>query len=134
MPFSGNLSNKGHASQHKGNAFNFLCSLHMIPFYLWYSFHQSIPVSSPCLVEITELMNNKRISSSNDQWTSLACTFCFPISDHVMPSREFSFCFFISYAYICTCIRQHLKETIPSSSITWSEMGKQNIQANEVYY
>ena len=37
--------------------------------------------------------------------------------------------FFISYAYICTCIRRHLKETIPSSSITWSEMGKQNIQA-----
>ena len=37
--------------------------------------------------------------------------------------------FFISYEYICTCIRRHLKETIPSSSITWSEMGKQNIQA-----
>ena len=31
------------------------------------------------------------------------------------------------------CIRRHLKETIPSSSITWSEMGKQNIQAKEVY-
>ena len=40
---------------------------------------------------------------------------------------------FISYAHICTCIRRHLKETIPSSSITWSEMGKQNIQAKEVY-
>ena len=59
--------------------------------------------------------------------------FCFPISDHVMPSWEFSFCFFIGYAYICSCIRRHLKETIPSSSITWSEMGKQNIQAKEVY-
>ena len=42
--------------------------------------------------------------------------------------------FFISYAYICTYIRRHLKETIPSSSITWSEMGKQNIQAEKVYY
>ena len=42
--------------------------------------------------------------------------------------------FFISYAYICTCIRRPLKETIPSSSITWSEMGQQNIQAKEVYY
>ena len=42
--------------------------------------------------------------------------------------------FFISYAYICTCIRRHLKETIPSSSITWSDMGKQNIQAKEVYW
>ena len=28
---------------------------------------------------------------------------------------------------------RHLKETIPSSSITWSEMGKENIQAKEVY-
>ena len=34
---------------------------------------------------------------------------------------------------MCTCIRRHLKETIPSSSITWSEMGKQNIQAKKVY-
>ena len=42
--------------------------------------------------------------------------------------------FCISYAYICRCIRRHLKETIPSSSITWSEMGKQNIQAKEVYF
>ena len=41
--------------------------------------------------------------------------------------------FFINYAYICTCIRRHLKETIPSSSITWFEMEKQNIQAKEVY-
>ena len=50
-----------------------------------------------------------------------------------MPSWNFPFVFFISYAYICTCIRRHLKETIPSCSITWSEMGKQNIQAKEVY-
>ena len=50
-----------------------------------------------------------------------------------MPSWEFFFCFFINYAYICTCIRRHLKETIPSSSITWSEMGKQNMQAKVVY-
>ena len=42
-------------------------------------------------------------------------------------------CFFNSHAYICTCIRRHLKETIPSSSITWSEMRRQNIQAKEVY-
>ena len=39
----------------------------------------------------------------------------------------------LSYAYICTCIRRHLKKTIPSSNITWSEMGQQNIQAEEVY-
>ena len=51
--------------------------------------------------------------------------FCFPISDHVMFPREF----FISYAYMCTCIRPHLKETVPLGNITWSEMGKQNVQA-----
>ena len=41
--------------------------------------------------------------------------------------------FFISYAKICMCIRRHLKETIPSSSITWSKMGKQNLKAKEAY-
>ena len=29
---------------------------------------------------------------------------CFTISDHVMFPWEFSFCLFISYAYMCTCI------------------------------
>ena len=29
--------------------------------------------------------------------------------------------------------RRHLKETVPSSSITWSEMGKQNVLAEKVY-
>ena len=37
------------------------------------------------------------------KWTFLACTFCIPISDHVMFSWEFFFCLFISYAYMCTC-------------------------------
>ena len=46
---------------------------------------------------------------------------------------EFSFCLFTSYAFICTCIRRHLKETILWSSITGSEMGKQNVQAEKVY-
>ena len=45
------------------------------------------------------------------------------------PHGNFPFVFFISYAYICTCIRRHFNETIPSSSIPWSEMGKQNIHA-----
>ena len=51
-----------------------------------------------------------------------------------MFSWEFSFCLFTSYAYIWTCIRRHLKETILWSSITWSEMGKQNLQAEKVYW
>ena len=62
-----------------------------------------------------------------------ACTFRFSISDHVMFPREFSFCFFISYSYISTCIRRHLKEAVSKSSITWSEMAKQNVQAKEVH-
>ena len=46
------------------------------------------------------------------QYTFLACTFCFPISDHVMFSWEFCFSFFTSYANMYTSIRRHLKETI----------------------
>ena len=42
----------------------------------------------------------------------------------------FSF-FFISYAHICTCIRRHLKESVPWSNITWSGMGKENVQARD---
>ena len=49
------------------------------------------------------------------------------------PHGNLPFDFVITYAYICTCIRRHLKETIPSSSITWSEMEKQNIQAKAVF-
>ena len=63
-------------------------------------------------LEISRACNN-RTASYAGQLTSLACTFCFPISDNVMFSREFSFCVFISYAYIYTCIGRHLKETSP---------------------
>ena len=40
-----------------------------------------------------------------------ACTFCFPISEHELFSWAFSFCLFISYVYMCKCIRRHLKES-----------------------
>ena len=46
---------------------------------------------------------------------------CFLNSDHVMFSREFAFCLFINYVYICMWMNM------------WSEMGKQNIQAKKVY-
>ena len=77
---------------------------------------------------------NKRLliisfCSSTSNLTYLTCTFCFPISDHVMFSREFAFCFFVSYSYISTCVRRHLKKTVLYSKITWSERGKQNLQA-----
>lgn len=29
--------------------------------------------------------------------------------------------------------RRHLKETVPQSYVTWLEMGKQNVQAEEVH-
>ena len=36
----------------------------------------------------------------------------------------------------CTCIQDtgNLKETVLWGTITWSEMGKQNIQAKKVYF
>ena len=46
----------------------------------------------------------------SQQYTFLPCMFCFPNSDHVMFSREFAFCLFINYAYICTCIRRNLRK------------------------
>ena len=50
-------------------------------------------------------------------------------------SGEFvPFSFFINYAYICTWIRQNLKETVLKSIITWPTLGKQNMQTKEVYY
>ena len=51
-----------------------------------------------------------------------------------MPSLEFAFCFFHKLCVHLHVLGRHLKETIPSSSITWYEMGKQNIQAKEVYW
>ena len=41
------------------------------------------------------------------EYTFLACTFCFPNSDHVMFSRESAFCLFINYAYIGTWMHVH---------------------------
>lgn len=61
-----------------------------------------------------------QISFQLISWTSLACT-----------GREFSFCFFISYSYISTCMTwRHLEGILSSKTgnITWTEMGKQNVQ------
>ena len=66
--------------------------------------------------------------------TFLACYVLFSQFRHVMFPREFTFSSFINYAYICTCIRRHLKETVLWGTITWSEIRKQSIQAKKVYY
>ena len=39
-----------------------------------------------------------------------------------------------AYARGCTRVRRHLNETVLLGNITWSEIGKQNIQAKKVYY
>ena len=62
--------------------------------------------------------------------------FCFPNSDHVIFSREFAFCLCINYVYIGNWMHLHktqLEKTILWGTITWSEMGKQNLQAKNVY-
>ena len=39
-----------------------------------------------------------------------------------------------AYARGCTCVRRHLNETVLLGDITWSEIGKQNIQAKKVNF
>ena len=58
-----------------------------------------------------------------------------PSSGHVIFSREFVFCLVINYAYKIMHMHsgRHLKETVLRGNITWSEMGKQSIQAKKVY-
>ena len=62
--------------------------------------------------------------------------FVFPIQTTWCSPRNLPFVFLLimhSYARGCTCIRRHLEETVLWGTITWSEMGKQNIQAKKVY-
>ena len=59
------------------------------------------------LLLVLKFPNDSRISYKLliVQWTSLACTFCFPFSDQVKFPRKFLFSFYISYVYICMCRR-----------------------------
>ena len=54
-----------------------------------------------------------------------------------MFSRKFAFCLFINYAYIGTWMQVHKttfeKKTVLWGTITLSEMGKQNLQGENVY-
>ena len=103
----------------------------------------------PCLTIISE-KGWLRFDCDVYEQTSLACTFCFPISDHVMPSWEFSFCLFISYVYICTCIRRHLKKLFPrvasrglkwenktyklKRSIVWHRLGNRGLYPRNCFF
>ena len=73
----------------------------------------------------------KKKIARKEENTFLACYVLFSQFRHVMFSREFTFSSFINYAYICTCVRRHLDETVLWGNITWSEIGKQNIQAKK---
>ena len=63
--------------------------------------------------------------------------FCFPNSDHVVFSMEFTVCNFINYTYICRCMHIHRTTFEINSSLgyhlTRPEMEKQNTQAIKVY-
>ena len=58
----------------------------------------------------------KKMHKKVESWMDLfRLHVCFPISDYVMFSWEFSFCLFISYAYVCTCIWLFLRV----ASLVW---------------
>ena len=58
--------------------------------------------------------------------------FCFANLDHILFSREFGFCLFTNYEYICTWMHVHMymkrKKEDFLENITWSEFGSQNIK------
>ena len=63
--------------------------------------------------------------------TFLVCTFCFPITDRVtVPQRTVSFnCRPVHVHPTCICIHDNEREKANSlENITWSELGKQNMQ------
>ena len=47
---------------------------------------------------------------------------------------RYSLCLFIFYAYIWTCRKWHFNEIVPLGIITWSVLGKRNVQAKELYF
>ena len=53
--------------------------------------------------------------------TQLKLEFCFPNSDHVMFSREFVFCLFINYAYMCRWIYVHRTTFERNNSLGYRE-------------
>ena len=57
---------------------------------------------SQALTNLCEILKKK-----HDQYTFIPCMFRFPNSDHFMSSREFAFCLFINYAYVCTWMYVH---------------------------
>ena len=67
------------------------------------------------------------------QWTFFAWAVCFPITDHVIFSREFVFYPHKIYSFIYTRLFENLRARILKSIITWSVMGQQNAPAKKIY-
>ena len=70
------------------------------------------------------------------QGIDLFILYVFPNSDHLMFSREFTFCLFIDYAYRYTWIHVHKTTFERNRSLRYHHMvwnGKQNIQAKKVF-
>ena len=66
--------------------------------------------------------------------TFLVSTFCFPNSDHVtLPQRIASFKYLLIHVRTCGTIFERQKEN-SLKRITWSELGKRNLQAKKVYF
>ena len=53
--------------------------------------------------------------------------FCFSNSDHVMFSREFAFCLFIDYAYMCGWIYAHRTTFERNNSLGYSIQAKRSV-------
>ena len=65
---------------------------------------------------------------------ALASMACFPISDHVIFSRELFFYLSKNYSFIYTGLFKNLKARFLKSIITLSEIGQQTVQAKEIYW
>ena len=59
--------------------------------------------------------------------TQLKFEFCFSNSDHVMFSREFAFCLFIDYAYMCGWIYVHRTTFERNNSLGYSIQAKRSV-------
>ena len=80
---------------------------------------------------------NTKLIHFKIQYTFLPCMFCFPNSDHVMFSREFAFCLFINYAFICMWMHVHktkfekINSSVGYHQVVWN--GKKNLQPKKLY-
>ena len=59
--------------------------------------------------------------------TQLKLEFCFSNLDHVMFSREFAFCLFIDYAYMCGWIYVHRTTFERNNSLGYSIQAKRSV-------